>query len=82
LNDVYFDIGKHTFEQVHNRKKLKFYGGGTGLCDIGLDIEMLEKSEYIEDIEHKYQKTFNELIENTIQSDILEKEELEAFIPI
>jgi len=43
---------------------------------------MLEKSEYIEDIEHKYQKTFNELIENTIQSDILEKEELEAFIPI
>jgi hypothetical protein len=56
--------------------------GGTGLCDIGLDTEMLEKSEYIEDIEHKYHKTFNEIFENTIQSDILKKEHIEAFIPI
>jgi len=56
--------------------------GGTGLCDIRLDIEMLEKSEYIEDIEHKYHKTFNELSSNTIMSDMLQKEDIDIFIPV
>ena len=56
--------------------------GGTGLCDIGLDIEMLEKSEYIEDIEHKYQKTFSGLFSDTIMSDVLKKEHVDIFIPV
>jgi len=46
LNDVYFDIGKHTFEQVHNRKKLKFYGGGL-IDEVGLGktIQMITLSK-------------------------------------
>nr|QBK89339.1 MAG: RNA polymerase Rpb1, domain 5 [Mimivirus LCMiAC02] len=55
--------------------------GGTGLCNIMLDIDLLERSEYIEDIDEKYQKTFNEISSDTIMSDILSKDVTDVFIP-
>jgi DNA-directed RNA polymerase beta' subunit len=56
--------------------------GGTGLCDIILDTELLENSEYIEDIDQKYQKTFTELDTNIIMDDIVGKEATEMFVPM
>lgn len=58
--------------------------GGTGLCNVVLDNKLLENSEYTEDIEQKYFKTFNELGEDEIIQDIVEKEpeEDEIFIPM
>lgn len=55
--------------------------GGTGLCNIILDTKMLENSEYIEDIETKYKKTFSELTSNPVISDVLDKEEPDIFLP-
>lgn len=56
--------------------------GGTGLCNLILDTELLEKSEYIEDIGQKYVKTYNEVTENTIMKDTFEKETGGIFIPM
>lgn len=56
--------------------------GGTGLCNIVLDTLMLENSEYIEDIDHKYKKTFIELTEDPVASDIIDKETTTGFIPM
>ncbi len=58
--------------------------GGTGLCNVVVDNKLLENSEYTEDIEQKYFKTFNELGEDIVIQDIVEKEpeEDEIFIPI
>jgi len=54
--------------------------GGTGYCDIVLDTEMIEKSEYVE--ENAYIKTFNEITSSNIASDIINKEGGEIFIPV
>jgi len=56
--------------------------GGTGLCNLILDTELLEKSEYLEDIGQKYVKTYHEVTENTIMKDTIEKETSGMFIPI
>ena len=56
--------------------------GGTGLCEIALDTDLLEKSEYVEDAEIKYHKTFSELTTDNIMSDILRRDEIDTFIPI
>ena len=55
--------------------------GGTGLCEIILNTELLEKSEYTEDIEQKYVQTYNEVSENTLVSDMIKKEVSGIFIP-
>lgn len=56
--------------------------GGTGLCNLILDTELLEKSEYIEDLSQKYVKTYHEVTENTIMKDTIEKETNGMFIPV
>ena len=48
--------------------------GGTGAFDVILDSSLLEKSEYVEDIQQKYRKTFNELTTNVVVQDIIEQE--------
>jgi DNA-directed RNA polymerase II subunit RPB1 len=55
--------------------------GGTGLCDIVLDTKLLENSEYVDDIEHKYKKTFLELNQNALIDDIIKKDTSEFFMP-
>lgn len=55
--------------------------GGTGFCDVVLDYELLEKSEYIEDVENKYVKTFHKLSANPVMNDILSKAPSEVFMP-
>ena len=56
--------------------------GGTGLCDIVLDVDLLENSEYIEDIEHKYKKTFTELSADTVIEDVINKDISDIFMPM
>jgi DNA-directed RNA polymerase beta' subunit len=41
--------------------------GGTGLCDLLIDTEMLENSEYTIDIEQTYKKTFENITEDKTQ---------------
>jgi DNA-directed RNA polymerase beta' subunit len=55
--------------------------GGTGLCDVILDTNLLENSEYIEDIEHKYHKTFTEITVSSVMIDILRKKRATIFMP-
>ena len=53
--------------------------GGTGLCEVILDSDLLEKSEYIEDIEQKYVKTYNEVSKSNIITDVISKEDTSGF---
>lgn len=54
--------------------------GGTGLCNVILDTKLIENAEY-EDMEHKYQKTFSEISEDSVMNDVLRKEQANIFIP-
>lgn len=45
--------------------------GGTGLPEVHLDVDMLENSEYVENLDTKYTKTFKELKENPIFDDAI-----------
>lgn len=49
--------------------------GGTGACNVLLDTDMLENSEYIEDTENKYRKTFTKLSRDGVIEDIVHGEE-------
>jgi DNA-directed RNA polymerase II subunit RPB1 len=55
--------------------------GGTGMCDLLLDTEMIEKSEFTEDIGQKYIKTYNEITTSSVINDVINKEETGIFIP-
>lgn len=55
--------------------------GGTGLCDVILDTEMIEKSEFTEDIGQKYQKTFVPINKSNINEHIAKEEEQDIFMP-
>lgn len=55
--------------------------GGTGMCDVLLDTELLENSEYTEDLEQNYKKTYNEVSESTIIDDTINKDNDDIFIP-
>ena len=55
--------------------------GGTGLCDVMLDYELLEKSEYTENVDNKYVKTFHKLSSNPVMNDILGKAPSQVFLP-
>ncbi len=81
-------IGAAVFGQVDNMNSVSSrimaglaIKGGTGLCNIILDTDTLEKSEYVEDLEQKYEKTFTELDTNVIMDDIIGKETTGIFIP-
>lgn len=56
--------------------------GGTGLCDLMLDTEMLENSEYIENLDQKYHKTFNEIGGDAVMDDMMKKTTGSGFIPM
>lgn len=58
--------------------------GGTGLCNIILDTDMIQNSEFTEDIGQKYVKTYNDISGNNIMSDIINRttEENDMFIPV
>ena len=55
---------------------------GTGLVNVLLNTDLLEKSEYIEDIEQKYVKTYNEVSENIVMEDTIKKEISGIFVPV
>jgi DNA-directed RNA polymerase II subunit RPB1 len=56
--------------------------GGTGMCNVYLDTEMIKNSEYTEDIGQKYVKTYNEINKSSIIQDISNKDEIDdVFIP-
>jgi DNA-directed RNA polymerase II subunit RPB1 len=54
--------------------------GGTGYCDLELDTEMIEQSEYIEEMD--YSKKFTELSKGTLAEDIMKKENDDIFMPM
>jgi DNA-directed RNA polymerase beta' subunit len=57
--------------------------GGTGMCDVILDTKSLEKSEFIEDIQQNYNKTYKDITTNTIISDVINKEDAgDIFMPM
>ncbi len=57
--------------------------GGTCLCGILLDTELLENSEYTEDFEQNYKKTFNEVTTSSIiQDTILNQNADDVFMPL
>jgi hypothetical protein len=51
--------------------------GGTGLCNLVLDRELLENSEYTNDIGQLYQKTFEDILPSQNQQEI----DTDVFIP-
>lgn len=61
--------------------------GGTGYCNVILDTDMIQNSEFTEDIGQKYVKTYNEINKNSVIEDITnqidnkESEEGGFFIP-
>ena len=55
--------------------------GGTGLCKIKLDTELIEKSEFVKDIEQEYKKTYNEITQDPIINDENENSD-DIFMPM
>jgi DNA-directed RNA polymerase II subunit RPB1 len=51
--------------------------GGTGLCNLVLDKDLLEKSEYTTDIGQLYKKTFDDITVNQIKTET----DVDMFIP-
>lgn len=56
--------------------------GGTGYCDVMLDTDMIQNSEFTEDIGQKYVQTYTDIGKNNVIEDITGKEmEEDMFIP-
>jgi DNA-directed RNA polymerase II subunit RPB1 len=53
--------------------------GGTGYCDVILDTELIENSQYTE--ENKY-KQFTEILTDNVAKDIMNKDNEEIFMPM
>ena len=62
----------------------KVFRGGTGLCEILLDTEILENSEFDEyKVEKIQEKTdFIELTQSDLITDLLNKEDIDIYIPL
>jgi DNA-directed RNA polymerase II subunit RPB1 len=56
--------------------------GGTGLCELMIDNNMFENSEYVEEYEKPLISKFNELTENKLIKDVLNKKEVDIFLPL
>ena len=56
--------------------------GGSTLCGILLDVGLLESSEYTEDFEQNYKKTYNEVSVNSIINDTINKDVDDVFMPL
>ena len=55
--------------------------GGTGLCELIMDDNMLENSEYIEVLDKQITGVYKHLTLNMVLSDIINKTSIETFIP-
>jgi DNA-directed RNA polymerase II subunit RPB1 len=55
--------------------------GGSGLCDVLLDVDMIQNSEYIEDIESIHRSNFIGFEKNSIIDDIMTRQIMEIFKP-
>jgi DNA-directed RNA polymerase II subunit RPB1 len=55
--------------------------GGTGLPSIILNTDMMERSEFTEDIGQKYEKTYVPIVENNINEHFTKEQEGNMFIP-
>lgn len=58
--------------------------GGTGLCELIMDSDMIEKSEYTGDFgteNTSYKKTHVEIAENVVINDIIDREQQDIFVP-
>lgn len=55
--------------------------GGTGLCEIIMDDEMLENTEYVEEIDKPIEKTYKELTTTKLLDDLISKASFNLFIP-
>jgi hypothetical protein len=53
--------------------------GGTGFCDVLLDTNTIEKSEYTEDT--NVYKPYTEITSGNIATDIINKDNSDIFIP-
>ena len=51
--------------------------GGTGLCNLVLDRDLLENSEYTIDIGQLYKKTYDDIIPTQVKQEI----DTDVFIP-
>lgn len=54
--------------------------GGTGFCELELDTNMIENSEYVENLDFRAKHT--ELNKETMAKDILDKDNDEIFMPV
>jgi DNA-directed RNA polymerase II subunit RPB1 len=52
---------------------------GTGVCDLMMDIDMLENSEYVE--KYEQQRVYNELTISNVISDVIKRNKKGLFIP-
>jgi len=56
--------------------------GGTGICDVMLDTEMIENSEFTDDLGQKYQKTYDDIMPNELMKPNQQKQKTAGiFIP-
>ena len=55
--------------------------GGTGLCELMMDTDILENTEYMEEYDKPLVSTFTELSQNSIIKDTLKKDDVDIFIP-
>lgn len=58
------------------------FEGGTGLCKLILDTNMLEKSEFTDDISQKYVKSYNNINESSEIKDIISRDNDDMFVPM
>jgi DNA-directed RNA polymerase beta' subunit len=61
------------------------FKGGTGYCDVLLDNELLENTEYVdisEDRQKEFAKTTSKFKPNMLLNDMLNKKHLRSFIPV
>lgn len=57
--------------------------GGTGMCDVILDTDMLEKSEYLEDNLNSYDTSYKNINTSNIIEDMIKKEDVgDIFMPM
>ncbi len=83
-------ITSAVFNEVDNMKSVSsrimaglVVKGGTGMCDVILDTDLLEKSQYIEETAGDYDSNFKELGTSNIINDMIGKEEMgDIFMPM
>lgn len=55
--------------------------GGTGICELIMDDEMLENTEYVEEIDKPIERTYKELTTTKLLDDLMNRDSFNLFIP-